>query len=327
MKGIRKRGNAFQVDVSVGGRRITGTAKTLPEARKLQAQLRSRLASGTESETWSLGKAVDYALRTHWEDTRGYRTAAINAACLVRFFGVDLPLSEITRTSIDAFVEAMRAQGNSAGTCNRKLAALSKILRLANEVGGLPILPKFPKRRAEQQGRIRFLSEEEERNVLAFMRARGVPQYADAVAVLIDTGMRCGELFRLTCRDVDDRYVMIWETKGNTPRSIPLTKRARAVLNAWRAGKKPHELIVPFDYRELRYAWDAARSGLGYEDDRQFVLHTLRHTFASRLAQRGVGVLQLQLLLGHRDIQMTRRYSHLQPAQLEQAIGLLEKAE
>lgn len=289
--------------------------------------LRQRLlAEGSvrAAQGWTLSEAVDYTARHVWENTRGYRTAMINSRAAVDFFGGNTPLSQIDRAQLDRYVDHLRERGNAPGTINRKLAALSKVLGTANEAGGLATMPKLPKRRREAEGRIRFLSHEEEEKIIATLYARGTPQYAECVIVLMDTGLRCGELFRLTRRDVSAKSATVWETKGNLPRTLPLTNRASAILKSWCEGKKPHETIAPCDYRELRYAWDAVRQALGYEDDPQFVLHMLRHTFASRLAQRGAGILLLQTLLGHRVIAMTRRYAHLQPAQLEEAIKLLE---
>jgi integrase len=64
----------------------------------------------------------------------------------------------------------------------------------------------------------------------------------------------------------------------------------------------------------------------GVEDTRQRVyFHTLRHTFASWLVQRGVDLYNVKELMGHEDIKMTMRYAHLAPEGLRQAAALLEK--
>ncbi len=63
------------------------------------------------------------------------------------------------------------------------------------------------------------------------------------------------------------------------------------------------------------------------EHDDQFIPHCLRHTCASRLVQRGVPILVVQQWLGHKTIQMTMRYAHLCPTNLEEAVKVLEPTE
>ena len=63
---------------------------------------------------------------------------------------------------------------------------------------------------------------------------------------------------------------------------------------------------------------------MGMGHDKEFVPHCLRHTCASRLVQRGVPLLVVKEWLGHADIQMTLKYSHLCPTNLEDAVKVLE---
>ena len=75
----------------------------------------------------------------------------------------------------------------------------------------------------------------------------------------------------------------------------------------------------------FRAIWDRARAHLGFAEDRQFVIHTLRHTCASRLVQRGVGLKVVQQWMGHKTIQVTMRYAHLAPGHLMEAAAVLEQ--
>ena len=65
------------------------------------------------------------------------------------------------------------------------------------------------------------------------------------------------------------------------------------------------------------------RRHLGVSGDAEFVPHTCRHTFGSRLAQRGVDLYQIQRLMGHKSITMTQRYAHLAPSNLSNAVAVL----
>lgn len=70
----------------------------------------------------------------------------------------------------------------------------------------------------------------------------------------------------------------------------------------------------------LRKRWANAVAAAGIED---FRFHDPRHTFASRLATRGVDLAVLRELLGHRDFEMTLRYAHLAPSRLKEAVAVL----
>ncbi len=55
-----------------------------------------------------------------------------------------------------------------------------------------------------------------------------------------------------------------------------------------------------------------------------FKFHDLRHTFATRLAQKGVDIYKIAKLLGHEDIRMTQRYAHHCPESLRDGVEILE---
>ena len=80
--------------------------------------------------------------------------------------------------------------------------------------------------------------------------------------------------------------------------------------------------VFPFQTYWYRDRWDKLRNILKLDDA---PWHTLRHTTASRLVQKGVQLVVVKEIMGHKSIQTTMRYSHLQPANLVDAISVLEK--
>jgi integrase len=80
----------------------------------------------------------------------------------------------------------------------------------------------------------------------------------------------------------------------------------------------------PFDldYQRLRLLWNRVRLHLGLKD---VVIHSLRHTCASRLVQRGASIQYVKEWLGHKTLNMTMRYSHLAPTSLDSMVSLLEQ--
>ncbi len=333
-KGIRQRGTSFFVDASYKGERRTATCATLEAAVTERLRLLAEMRGGptfTPAAAWTLQRGIDKTMEVAWIGTRSEGGMALNCDALVAHFGADLSIKQITALALDDFVAALKAKGNSNATINRKLASLSKIMSVALDRGGLDVKPKFPHQR-ESKGRIRFLTDEEESAMLAHLQDMGKLDVRDAVVVLIDTGLRVGELLRLTWQDVERTpdgggMIHVWENKADHPRSVPMTSRVRAImkLRQHKAAYTPGAVKV-FDlpYHVLRLAWGAAKARMGLSEDKQFIPHALRHTCASRLVQRGVDIRTVQEFLGHKNITQTMRYAHLSPRNLRAAALALE---
>jgi integrase len=282
--------------------------------------------SAPAAEVWTLQRAFDTTCRVAWADTRGEQTAKVNAQSALDHFGPETTLDRITTDALDEYVQALKDEGLANGTINRKLAALSKVLTVAVDRRGVAFKPKLPRLR-EGVGRIRYLTADEERTLLGLLTQWSMPDHVDAITVLVDTGLRVGELFRLTVRDVDQkqRLLHVWENKADHPRSVPLTKRAYEVIK-----RRMHRAayggpnLFPHDHDWLRRPWDRAKVTMGLGEDKQFVPHALRHTCASRLVQRSVPLKVVQEWMGHKTIQVTMRYAHLSPTNLLAAVEALE---
>jgi integrase len=228
---------------------------------------------------------------------------------------------------IDDYVSHLRISGNSDSTVNRKLAVLSKVFRFAHDRGKLEHLLRMP-RFKEGAHRIRFLTYEEEEKLIGTLNHIGFPQHAEAVRVLLYTGMRCGELWRLECRDIDlkEGLFSIWKTKNSHPRSVPIVAPIKDLVADMVRKVNSGGLLIPGGGNEwLRRPWDRARYLMGYNDDTQFVPHMLRHTCATRLAQNGVPMNIIKEWLGHTAIATTMRYTHFAPRDLFNAAKVFEK--
>jgi integrase len=148
------------------------------------------------------------------------------------------------------------------------------------------------------------------------------------IIILVNTGMRTGELFHLRWRDVNlkNGSLRVWpyegySPKGKRPRRIPITAALNKILQGLSKGKGPDDYVYRFnnDPRALyeRFAPLLKRQGM------KGTLHDLRHTFASHLAMAGVPIPVIKELLGHSDIATTMIYAHLSPEAHSAAIELL----
>jgi integrase len=328
-EGIRQRGDSFLVDVTVNGKRKTRTCSTYDEAvvarLQMEAELRgSAIQAAATPASWELTKAYATTLEMRWRDTKNETKAARNARDVLAFYGGTRQLNTITAIDIDDYVKHLRAKKNSPGTINRKLAALSAMFTDAEERGGCNRKPRLI-RQPEPTHRIRYLSPDEEQLLASLMIQWNQPAVLDAITVLIDTGMRVGELLTLEVKDVDlkENIVSIWVNKGDLPRSVPMTLRVRDII-AGRCAASRGLVFYNLTRETLRYYWDRARSAMGLDDDDQFVPHALRHTCATRLVQKGVSLFVVQKILGHSSIQVTEKYAHLSQRELKDAINILQ---
>jgi integrase len=167
--------------------------------------------------------------------------------------------------------------------------------------------------RAERNEIVRFLSEDERKRLLAACRASRWSRLYLLVLMALTTGARRGELLGLRGRDLDlDQGVAYVERSKNGDRkTLPLVP---AVLEELRPLKvAPSSLLfaskrrpdVAFNFGAL---WSQALKDARVKN---FRFHDLRHTCASYLAQHGATLLEIAEVLGHRQLSVTRRYSHL----------------
>jgi integrase len=312
---------------------MSGTAPTLDAAIALHARFNADLKNPSvppseqpeKAGAWTLGEAYDRTVATRWTGKKSADTAIINADIVVAFFKRSRKLSTIDTDAIDGFVAHLIFKGNSDGTINRKLSALSTMMTVAHDRKKLDSKPKMPWRK-ESKGRIRFLTDEEETVAFKLLRQWDKLDEVDACEVLIDTGIRVGELNNMEPRDINHQRtaVSVWENKSSLPRTVPLTSRAYSILKRRCITQHNQKKLFPYHDQWLRHTWDRVRDTMGLTEDDQFVIHALRHTFASRLVQRNTPLQVVQQLLGHKDIKQTMRYAHLCPANLEGAVALLE---
>lgn len=140
------------------------------------------------------------------------------------------------------------------------------------------------------------------------------------------TGMRRFELANLKVRDIDfsTSVVVVRGGKGEKDRAITLVQNLVARLESFCEGKGPEESVfglAPATISNKIRTW-ANKAGVSH-----IHVHSLRHEFGTRLAQRGVGARTIQALLGHSNMATSQRYIDVVGQDLRDAVETLEKPE
>ncbi len=212
-------------------------------------------------------------------------------------------------------------------TINRYAASLAAVLTWAIKKRIAPKGYTHPcrsvERRRENNEKTRFLRDDERDRLLAACKASTWPRLYVLVLMGLTTGARKGELLGLRWADVDlaRGQAAVARTKNGDPRVLPLVPAVVAELQRFVGAPaalvfgSPRDPARPFTF-EPRF-----KDALQVAKVRDFRFHDLRHSCASMLARSGATLLEIGDVLGHRQMQMTKRYSHLATGHKAALIG------
>ena len=249
----------------------------------------------------------------------------------------DYRLSDVTAAKIvdcrDRLLNTPKPNGKlrSNSTAVRYLAVLSHAFSVAmKEWGWVAANPlRNVSKPIEPRGRVRFLDKDECSRLLAACKASGSEALYSIVVLALTTGMRRGEIMGLRWRDVDlsNAHLTLHQTKNGERRVVPLVGQALELLQNRRVSCLDEtELVFPGRAScrplEFRKPWLRALERAAIDD---FRFHDLRHTAASYLAMQGCTTLDLAELLGHKTLQMVKRYSHLSTAHARASLLKLDR--
>lgn len=244
-------------------------------------------------------------------------------------------LAQLAPVDIRLYIAKRKTDGVQAGTINREIGLLSTALNWArSDLDWMVPNPAQGRRLKEPEGRVRWITHTEATAlVLAARRAPDSPHLADFILVALNTGMRVGEILGLEWRRVDLQagliYLEVGDQKNGKLGSVPLNKEARAAILARSQFRSRYCPTSPwvFAHRDgqrvlsVRRSFTSACRRAGITD---FHIHDLRHTCAAWLVQSGVPLPEIRDLLRHSTVQMTERYAHLAPHNIQAAVGRLD---
>lgn len=232
----------------------------------------------------------------------------------------NLSLASVTPAILTEGRDALAKEETHVGkkrapaTVNRYMNTLSRAFTLAEKEWGWIESNPFRKvsKLKEPRGRLRFLDKKEISRLLDVC-ATNEPLYT-IVLILLTTGARKGEVLNLTWDDVDfSRNILTFtKTKNDETRSVAMVPDVRErLLEESRVRTLGNDLVFPGNTGEPRLVQKSFERAVKRAGIKNCTLHTLRHTWASHAAMNGVSLLEIAGVLGHKTIQMTKRYSHL----------------
>ena len=226
-------------------------------------------------------------------------------------------LQQITPWLIEKY-KSERKQKVKPSTVNRELDTLRHMLNMAVTWKMIEENPyKGIKHFKVNNSSLRILNKEEFKKLYASASTELKSIWITAYT----TGMRLGEILNLKWEDVDikEEYILVRDSKNYESRTISIHPTLKETLSLLRTMSKSE---FTFEGRKtIKRAWQKALRLSGIAHCR---FHDLRHTFASNLVMKGVDIVTVAELMGHKDLSMTKRYSHPSPQHKKEAINKLK---
>jgi len=331
MASIRQRDGKFQVRIIRKGHRalsktFTNRGDAVKWARATEVEVeRGAVWTGTRSVT--LSEAIERYRRERTPHKKGARSERYLLDAWARSKLADLPLNRIRPAQIAELRDARIKAGASSQTVRNHLTALSSVFQVAITEWGHDELTN-PVRRIRRppppHARTRRVTPEEIKAIKTHTESENLP---DLIDLCVETAMRLGEAVSLTIGSVDlkSRTLTLADTKNGHSRVVPLSTRASTILGAriTSAAEQDrrlfpitaHAATVAFR-RAVTRARRAHRVKLSTPPQETFLhdlrFHDLRREATSRLFERGLSVMEVSSVTGHRVLEMLRRYTSLQ---------------
>lgn len=333
--GLRKKGEIWHIEKIIAGqlvRKSTGETELEQAERYLAKLITERRKEAIYGER--LDRTFDFAAARYIEDfsyKRSIERDIISLQILMPYIG-DISLSKLHMGALEGFINDRKKAGISAGTLNRDISIIRRILSLSarlwrDENGNtwIDTIPMFPAVEGVKRKPRPISWDEQERLIKA------LPAYlADMVLFALNTGLRVQEICNLKWSDeckvsgLETSVFIISEerAKNEYERIVPLNSVSRSIIESKR-GINPEHVFTWKGHKLSRIrttSFIQAREEAGLNNVR---VHDLRHTFGMRLRAAGVDFEDRQDLLGHYAGRITTHYSKVEISRLIDCVELL----
>lgn len=331
MASILKRGKYWRVQIRRKGYpTLSATFDTEAEAnlwavqqeKKLAEQSPAQVVKRMRDQTYSFGDALDrYVLEIM--PSKKPSTQQRDRAIIKRLHSAygDIALAKIDGPMLAGIIRQWQTS-QGANSTRLYLAVISHLFNIARKEWGMLELinpvelvrkPKLP------QGRDRRLIADEDKRLLSACQSTN-PELADIVLFAIETAMRQGEIMDLEWRHINwlEHTAYLPDTKNGSARLVPLSERAEEAL------QRQQERATGKNGKVWKYTPNGMRAVYNRAVKRAGIVgltfHDLRHEATSRLVEKGIPVMTVQAITGHKSTQMMKRYTHISGKALVDAV-------
>jgi len=246
-------------------------------------------------------------------------------AHLIPYFG-NFKLCDITPLAIEKYRTERLSAGKEKSTTNRETALLRKMFNLSIQWGYCKDNPvnKVKLFSEKENQRNRVLSKEEETELLK----ECAPHLKPIIITALHTGIRKANVLNLKWEQINfnEREITVFDSKSKEYLTVLIND---TLLNTLLMLKQERisDFVFPNPetgkpFKTVRRSFNNACRRANIKDLR---FHDLRHTFGSRLNQKGADIRSVQDLLGHHSLEMTKRYTHTNKKQKQDAVYLLDE--
>lgn len=325
---VRRIGKLWWCDFMVDGKRYRRSLNTTNKhlAQKIEVTLRDQIIKGKwfptepyESKTFK--DLIDRFWSEHHVSAMSLHTYESIINDFISYFG-DKSLSEFNPSLIESYRQSLLSKGLAHNTIVLKLKKLKHLFNIATDKWDwFKVNPIAKVKIGVTTNRERILLPEEEELLLS----KVPPWMREVILFILNTGLRKSELLNLRWKDcnLNEGLIYVYQTKNKQPLSLPLNDEAVNILrekSKVRAlrNDKVFQVSIYYLNTEFRRICDS----IGLEG---FRIHDLRHTFASRLIEKGEDLSVVAKLMNHKSLSQTMRYVHHQTAGLKSAVMKLSK--
>ena len=324
MATIRKRGDSYHVQIRKKGYpTVTKSFLLLADAQKWARSVERDIDKGVfqdtaTAENSTLGDILDSYAKKILPSKKSRKTVLSQIRVIKPLLG-NYSLSKLSPALLSQFRD-QRLESADAQTVRKDLSLLHRVVVTAVKDWGISLplgnpvaLVRLP---SQPNGRDRRLETGEEEKLLKALK--DTPTVRTIVELALETAMRRGEIAAMQWEHVNlkARTLLIPDTKTGTPRTVPLSTKAIALLSNLPRNIKGVVFDVAPD--SITQAFDRACTRAELEGLR---FHDLRHEATSRLFEKGLNPMEVATITGHKDLRMLRRYTHLRAEDLARKLG------
>lgn len=283
---------------------------------------------------------LDYVFRQYCESHSAKKSLKSEVGLYTNWIGPAIGgkrLDEILLLDLERIKKKMTTAGKAARSIQYVKAIVRQLYSYASIRGihkGEPPTQHFLKKQKLDNKRQRYLSPDEAKALLEAIRPHS-EQTHNICLLSLNTGMRFGEIASLLWQhvNVESRSILVVDPKNGESRSAYMTDAVVRMFVSMKRGK-PNELVFPartggkMEAASKVFARTVEELGLndGITDRRmKVVFHSLRHSCASWLVNAGVELPTIAKVLGHKSLEMTARYSHVNDTSVRNAMRTLDQ--